>query len=432
MKVLRKESYVMVDIDGNNNKFWTFEVHDDFTVHVTNGRMDGSGQKQKPKAFNTEYHAIAYAETKIREKLRKGYVPFEGVTNGGSSTSSVSHMDLEMAASRQIRTRNRSQIESLVRFLIEKNVHSILSKTDLSYDSDTGLFKTPMGIVTLSAIMKARVLLGKLSDHMAKQDFTSSEVKRHLADYMMLIPQGAGRKLTVQAIIPDEDAINRQNGILDDLESSIEQLEDLRKKKAIAEGKDIAEQKVFSCEINLCEDEKVISEIQRFYESTRKTMHHLAYRFSIKRVYEVKIDDQDAAFEKDGRSIGNIQRLWHGTRPGNVLSILKNGFVIPPSKAGHVTGRLFGDGVYASDQSTKSLNYACGFWGGGYEPNCFMFLADFAMGRSYCPKKTYEDLPKDGYDSTYVKGGTCGVLNNEMIVYKPSQSVIRYLVEFEA
>ncbi|MGG2383099.1 hypothetical protein, partial [Salmonella enterica] len=80
----------------------------------------------------------------------------------------------------------------------------------------------------------------------------------------------------------------------------------------------------------------------------------------------------------NGKKVGNIKELWHGTRVGNVLSIMKGGFVIPPSNASHVTGRMFGNGVYFSDQSTKSLNYAYGCapgQKGGIEKSTFMFLS---------------------------------------------------------
>jgi poly [ADP-ribose] polymerase len=431
--IVRKESYVMVSIDGNNNKWWTVSQDTDFVVHVVNGRMDGSGQTQKPKPFPTEAKATSYVNSKIREKLGKGYKKFENIEsiNQDSAGSPVSRMDLELAAAKQIRTKDRGQIQDLVKFLIDKNIHSILSKTDLKYDVDSGLFRTSMGVVTLSAIAEARSLLGKLAGFVKVQDFVSQDVKRTLADYMMLIPQGAGRKLSVESIIPDEDAITRQNGILDDLESSIEQLEDLRKKKALADGKNVDEEQIFACEINLCEDKKVLKEVEEFYESTRKQMHHLAFKFKIKRVFEVTVDSMDEGYEKEGVKVGGQMTLWHGTRPGNVLSILKNGLIIPPSTAGFTNGRLFGDGLYFSDQGTKSLNYACGFWNGSYEKTCFMFLADVAMGRAYSPKRKFEELPAKGYDSTYVPGGTAGVLNNEMIVYKKSSARLKYLVEFE-
>ena len=114
--------------------------------------------------------------------------------------------------------------------------------------------------------------------------------------------------------------------------------------------------------------------------------------------------------------------------------LLKSGLIVP--KAGgsvQITGRMFGDGVYFSDQSTKSLNYSYGFWDGkSRDNNCFMFLADVAMGKYHIPGGGYgmRSIPS-GHDSCYAKAGTGGVRNNEMIVYRTSQANLRYLVEFE-
>jgi poly [ADP-ribose] polymerase len=82
-----------------------------------------------------------------------------------------------------------------------------------------------------------------------------------------------------------------------------------------------------------------------------------------------------------------------------------------------VTGRLYGDGIYASDISTKALGYAYGYWSGRRDDNCFMFLLDMAMGDYYLPKRsnyTSTRYPASGYDSTFAKEGT-GIMNNEMI-----------------
>lgn len=127
----------------------------------------------------------------------------------------------------------------------------------------------------------------------------------------------------------------------------------------------------------------------------------------------------------------NIWDLWHGTRSSNVLSILKGGLIIPPQSSPHVCGRMFGNGIYASDQSTKALNYAYGYWGGGSKDNnCFMFLLKMAMGKYFVPTGPFSGNARAGYDSTFAKGNQSGVANNEMIVYRCGQVKLDYLVEF--
>jgi poly [ADP-ribose] polymerase len=92
---------------------------------------------------------------------------------------------------------------------------------------------------------------------------------------------------------------------------------------------------------------------------------------------------------------------------------------------------MFGNGLYFSDQSTKSLNYAYGYWGGGSrDNNCLMFLVDVRMGKYYVPRSYNEHFPKAGHDSTFAKANKSGVYNNEMIVYTLPQANLTHLIEF--
>ncbi|MGD1524540.1 WGR domain-containing protein [Vibrio harveyi] len=425
----------MSNVDGNNNKFWKAEMDSSFTVHVTNGRVGSKGQTQSPKPFGSEDAAMRFMSTKRREKERKGYKELDVVESTGS-TKVNQHKLVEKAAKEQIRTKgDRSEVEGIIDKLIALNIHSITSQTDITYDAETGVFMTPMGIVSLDSIHKARSLLDIVADHVVdKKDFTSSEVKQSLADYLMLIPQKVGARLTVKNVIPDQEAVHKQNAILDDLEASLAHVEDLKKAKAEQAKKAEKEMEIpelFNCELTLLDNPEVEAFIKGIYNNTRKG-YHASAALEVNRIFTVQVDEMHNNFEKVGRQTDNVMMLWHGTRAGNILSILKNGLIIPPSRAGHVTGRMFGDGLYFSDQSTKSLNYSYGYWdGGSKDDTCYMFLCEVAMGNSYIPQNSWENLPKRGYDSTFAVAGKSGVINNEMIVYDVCQSNIRYLIEFK-
>ncbi|GAG42041.1 unnamed protein product, partial [marine sediment metagenome] len=79
---------------------------------------------------------------------------------------------------------------------------------------------------------------------------------------------------------------------------------------------------------------------------------HVTAGYKVKKVYKVKIGVMDIAFSDEGLPLGNIKELWHGTKCSNMLSIMKKGLIIPCSSSGHVTGRMFDDGLYFTDQST--------------------------------------------------------------------------------
>ncbi|EYC04244.1 hypothetical protein Y032_0089g2304 [Ancylostoma ceylanicum] len=98
----------------------------------------------------------------------------------------------------------------------------------------------------------------------------------------------------------------------------------------------------------------------------------------------------------------NQKFLWHGTKAVNLLSILKDGFLVDPRNTS-ITGRLFGDGVYLSDAFEKSSHY-CQTSAKNYR---YMILCRTALGKNYQLKSwnySYgDDMPK-GYDSLHVFG----------------------------
>lgn len=173
---------------------------------------------------------------------------------------------------------------------------------------------------------------------------------------------------------------------------------------------------------------------------------HKASSLKLKRVYELVDPVGAKAYASIAAEIGNEQELWHGTKAVNLLSILRKGLYVPPKSGStvQIAGRMFGDGVYLSNQSTKSLNYAAGYWGGTRETNCFMLLNDVAMGSEYRPERNGFDpaIPREArtnkdrfgkpFNSINVKAGTGGVRNHEAIVWNTDAIRVRYLCEFDS
>jgi poly [ADP-ribose] polymerase len=417
-KCVKEARYVLTNLSSNNNKFWNIRLYADGSCETHWGRVGEDGQR---KTFPS-YTETAF-DSKCREKEGKGYKPQKTLGNGAGKVATNDR--LAEAAAEQIET-NSPETMKLVTYLARVNVHRILEATTLQYDTSRGTFSTPLGIVTKDGIVEARELLGRIGGFVHSGDWGNSCFVPLLNDYLMLIPQNIGRaKPDPKALFPDLNAIQQQSSILDSLEASLQM--------ALSAPAENAEEKptpkLFEAKLSLVEDEAEIERIRRKYRATNRSMHACAH-LDVKRVFRVEVATMARAFEETGKVIGNVQELWHGTRAGNLLSILKSGFVIPAANAAHCTGRMFGNGVYFSDQSTKSLNYAYGYWQGTREDNCFMFLCDVAMGKSYTPKSYAEKLPMAGYDSTFAKAGASGVANNEMIVYSTDRINPRYLIEF--
>jgi poly [ADP-ribose] polymerase len=425
--IKKEDKYILADIGQNNNKFWTIRMFDDHSVETHWGRVGDCGQRKK-FPHGDEYSADRFYRSKCNEKERKGYQVLRVVENTSvAAAKRTVTSELKQVAAQQIKTNSKETLD-LVTYLAEVNVHSILGSTTMTYDSSRGTFSTPLGVVTKDAIDESRGLLVDIADYVANQDWDNQALIPLLNKYLMLVPQNIGRsKPNPRYLYPTLDAIQRQNSILDSLEASLQMV--MSAPALDDEGEPKVQEQLFQVSLTLMEDGKEIDRIRRKYRETLQSMHASSY-LDVHRVFSVEIAPMRAAFEQHGIKLGNVWELWHGTKVGNLLSILKSGFLIPPYNASHCTGRMFGNGCYFSDQSTKSLNYAYGYWSGGQDENCFMFLSNVAMGKHYTPTSYTEKLPKPGFDSTFAMAGKSGVANNEMIVYNCNQIDPVYLIQF--
>lgn len=431
MSVVRSEKFIMVESDNNHNKCWYIEEHDNGMIRTTWGRVGNSlstTEKQFGSSASKEYDKL------VKSKLKKGYTKLRTIDS--SSTVDIKNIQkktLEDIALKEIVfDKADNQIKSMIQVFCQANIHTITSSTNITFNSTTGVFQTPCGVVTLEAINDARNILNKIYDLVKDRDFGYDFI-RYTEQYCTIIPQKVHGRLVCTKIFRDLKDVQKQNDVLDSLKDSIETIEQMKNSENDTNSSE--EPKLFNCEIKKVTDKNVIDKIKKLYQKTHQSIH-ACRNLKVKTVYEITIDSMKTAYEntkteweKLGKEL-NEQELWHGTKKQNIISIMKNGMIIPPANASHCTGRMFGSGLYFSDQSTKSLNYAYGWWSGTRDNNCYMFLSKVLMGKSYTPKgwSGCNSIPK-GYDSIFAKAGVSGVQNNEMIVM-PNQVCPEYLIEF--
>lgn len=412
----------------NNNKFWIGIAYSDGNFEVKFGRVreDGAGKMGKTKSYGSASSAVAELERKRTEKLRKGYRDTLVLENSEIIVSSAKPQDLKKIAVEQIGGADDATTLELINYLAEVNIHNITQATSIKYNAASGSFSTPLGILTPDAVSDARTILNKIS-RLNNLNVSSRDRADFIRDYFQLVPKDFGMKIPpVDSLLVSDKAVQEQTAILDSLESALQ-----------VSAPQTQSEKVFSCKLVKLphwteEGKATFRKIKNLYESS-KNAHHQTNGLKLIRVYEVEIPTMKEAFEKASAKLGNVREdLWHGTKASNLLSILKGGLQIPRSSDPHCTGRMFGDGIYTSIQSTKALNYATNFWNGSGAKNqrTFMFLTTAALGKMSEPKVRSGNFPKAGFDSTWVNPGTCGVMNHECIVYKTEQINLKYLCEF--
>lgn len=435
MAIKEEAMLIFTDAKQNNNKFYELKLYEDGMLELRWGRVGAEGQKK------TSYGGQGEFNSTLNAKLSKGYVRSQTVSikSGSASQSKVA---LAEAAKRDLlgdilsTDSNALMMVKLVERLTEMNRHQIVAASNGNINiDDSGLITTPLGLVTANTIIDARKLLNTIDRYVQKNQFTADKYIEALEQYLKLIPQKVpSRRGWYENFFTEFSSLTSQGTLLDQLESSLDLYKSKEQdflKKAAQDNKII--DKVFSTRLEVVTNAKVIKNIEKFFNEN-KNAKHVSSHLKLKNVFELKDEEKLARFEKYAKSLSNVQSLWHGTRAFNVLSILKNGLIIPKSGGSYnITGRMYGDGLYFSDQSTKSLNYSYGYWDGGpRDNNCFMFIADVAMGKMFEPVgyRGANIYPMKGYDSTFAKAGVGGVMNNEMIVYNLEQACLRYLCEF--
>ena len=416
--VLDTCTLIYVEVGENSNKVWRGSLLNDGTFLAEWGRVGNTLQSKHHCLGSVALATSKFKRTK-RQKIRKGYTEAQLADGDVKQTTVIQPDELEAIASKQIQHGRDPRSKELIRYLVKSNIHQITDQTDISYNAATGGFKTPLGIVTPNAIAEARQYLIQIA---ATRRSNNYRLRQLLSKYLRLIPQNLGHKIDESQFYSRQE-LQRQYEIVNALDAAV---------SANSNHQDT----VFECSINrvpgsTTEGKKTFRWVNDLYKST-SNQNHIAAKYKLRRVYELNIPSMAKAFTAKEQAVGNVKPHWHGTKASNLLSILKQGLIIPPANAAQCTGRMFGNGIYGSVQSTKALNYATNYWNpsGEDEERVFMLLCDFAMGKEYHPQSYSRNFPVKGYDSTYVAPGAASTINQESIVYDIAQVNIKYLCEF--
>lgn len=410
---VQRTMMIKVSAQANNNKFYEI-ICDGDTVTKRWGRVGSSGQCQSLNG------GISLYRKTIRSKGSRGYVIVED-----GATNTVAETAVSAAAHEQLSAVNDDELSRLIDYLVSSNKHQI---ADFSGGRITvngaGKVESALGPVMPSSVARARALIARMA----------VEPSRRLPlveEYLTLIPQRVPRGWQ-ESFGASAEHRRKQLDFLDQLDAAHQQ--------SVPDSGQAGQ--LFDMRLRPLADAHEEQRVLRLFEAGRHSSHRSS-SLRVRRIWKIEHGEaRTAEWEGLASKAGNVRELWHGTRVHNVLSILHQGLVVPASDGSdsiQITGRMFGDGVYLSDQSTKSLNYSAGLWAGAHQPHCCMFLTRTVLGHEYRPYQnggwrgaaSVREAHAGGFDSITVKGGTCGVRNNETVVWRPEQVLLSHLVEFD-
>jgi len=442
-KIIESVMLVYVSIEGNgiggnqgnNNKFYKLELYDDGTLVKTYGRIGTAGQELKSSGGKKELNTIR------REKEKKGYKELKLETGSVSNTNESIKLNIEDIVLSQIEYKDEES-KTLLKYLINQNIHNVISNTNITFDIKTGIFSTALGVVRKDEVLKAKKLLEDIKNLIHKYNNKITETTAAAADlkqfkqlnedYFSIIPTKIQNLKEFYNLLITWEKIEAQEDICSSLLTSLEFIEKEKEKAIDSSKKESKIEKIFNTKIELIKDKKIIKHIQDYFEKSKNKNHGYTTSSSkVKNIYSINIDKEQKQFNP--KKLNNVMELWHGTKVCNLLSILKSSLLLPKQSPGEVTGYMFGKGLYFSNQSSKSLNYCDGmYWNNkGKSKYIYMFLCSIAMGNYQVPKSSTGKTPDSGYDSYWAKPSVYGIMNDEMIVFNNEQIRLDYLLEIE-
>jgi len=375
----QRRKFIFFDATANHNKEWSVIINNDGTFTTEWGRVGSSLQG------NTKPGSSYEVENLVRAKLQKGY------------------REIQLATPRIVTVDNPSQ--PAISAKVAKLIQHILAEAG---EAISGYLAVKVNELSIEQIQRGRALLDSARGFYRAQNFSS--LVWTVRDYYNTIPTKLSSKLDERKLA--HDFITN----LDDTSVQLDQLE-----AAVAALTVTVTNQPSSALGNVKINDADATAADKIRRMITACIGRHGFSIRVSDVFEVEIPSERAKFNTC--KVGNEQLLFHGTKAGNVRHIFNQGLIVPKYAA---SGRMFGDGIYFADQSSKSGQYCA-----SNKSPLMMLVAGVKLGNSFTPTTTVNSAPS-GYDSISAKGGfTSSLKNNEYIVYKTEQQTVRYLVTWE-
>lgn len=394
---------------ANANKFYIIQLiktTSDYTLFTRWGRIGDDGQTQY-KSYPTESGGIIAFKNQFKTKTRNNWDKRDNFVkkSGKYFLTETSYEDeLKDIKDTPVKDIPKSvlvdRIQTLIKLISDIDM---MKKTMIELDIDTK--KLPLGKLKKSQLDKALKVLEKINNSL--KDKTKSkvdlenEIEELSSEYYTYIPFVCGRRRP--PLINDDTIVTK-------LTNTVEDLKNITINVKITQGMTGNTNPVDCVYNNLNTQMKPVGKttkawncINKFFTNTHAPTHN--FKLQLIDVLEVTRNGNYDVYNDYAKKLGNRQLLIHGSRMCNWVSILKNNLMLDPSKMGaHISGKMFGYGVYFANSFSKSAQY-CGVPYGGSGTICFA-LAEVAMGNEceklnsdYYVSKT--KLEKTGHNSTW-------------------------------
>lgn len=443
------------NIDGNANKFYVLELQtngSDFRLFSEYGRIGvpnpardlresldladaekeferikksklRAKSKTRKKVDGDEKHVEQYREVDIAAPtIGSPNIRASGSADGGTTTTTTKKAGSAAVGAIFTQMGYEDSVQKLLSSLLAENIHNIEATSSVTV-THNGL-ETPLGPITHSHIGTARDALNRLQaitgNKTNDRDPNERDVRDLNSEFFSLVPHQFGRVITASDMLLSDNDIAEKIDLLQGMEAAL----------TVTTADDDDKDDGPKLPLNMSELSRRHADFKAIKQRVVSTAKHNDVRdWKVNRIFAAENSNALSQYLNPDRD-GPEYDLFHGSANANLLSIMLNGFYVPPSSASHVTGRMFGNGVYGASSSSKSFRYSVGMWGGRRSrmQTAYMFVVRFGMGKIFETDTTRTQGAPKGYHSIHAKAGR-HLMNDEYIVYNPRQARVTHLIE---
>lgn len=364
----------------NSNKFYRLTDTNDGNFTVEYGRVGVT-------STTLTYH-ISLWDSKYKEKIKKGY--------------------------KDVSDLKATQVDGSIAFNSSDVEHFYQCFSRYTKENVGRNYTIAVGAVTKLMVDEAQ---GAINEMLAASSL--DDLNKHLLRVFTILPRRIGdvRHALLKDLKDKDKYVSKEQDILDSLSSQI---------LTTSVAGDQTIEQLLGVKIELITNLDIIDKL---------VMPTNSSKFKPYKTYKITHDSRTAQLTNwlSKQKNSETELLIHGTRNPNIFSILKSGLIIRPTNA-VISGAAYGEGIYHSAHTDKSLNYT------GHDSDKIFLIQNVHMGKPYVysgwysegkdisrSQMRYDYLNSKGYDSLYVKPGD-GLRNSEYIVYNQEQTNTEYIL----
>ena len=361
---------IYADLKKNSNKFYIIQLlkRDNFYYLFLRWGRVGRVGLQNLIPFNNFEDAYQEFMNKYKKKTEYGYqeisIDFERNENINDNNNSEDIIMYDENTDEVIDVK----LKKLIELIYDLNFAEEQIKA-IGYDNK----RLPLGNLSDQTISEGYEILQELDIIIQKKEkkdnYNRNDLEGLTEQYYKTIPHNFGFCNMSNFIIDSSEKLEKEIELIESIKnikvtSNIIQINSNNKFK----DKLFTKYNELNCTISsIDKDNFKYDFISKYLNSSTKIEE--APKFIIMGIYELNKENKNYK-----SNLSNKKYLWYGTNLSNYVSLLKDGFKLPPIEAPK-TAFNFGKGIYFSDMSIKSY-FRCKFQNG----IGLMMLCEVALG----------------------------------------------------